>query len=468
MLKIYNTLTKQKEVFETLEPNKVKMYVCGVTVYDYCHIGHARTYLAFDVMIRYLRWSGFDVTYVRNITDIEDKIINRAAEHQESPIALVARFTRIMHEEFAALNMLTPDIEPTATNAIPQMIEMIQVLLDKGYAYQSASGDICYSVSQFKDYGKLSGQNLENLRAGNRVKIDQDKRDPLDFVLWKPAKPGEPSWQAPWGAGRPGWHIECSCMSKAALGAYFDIHGGGSDLCFPHHENEIAQSEAANDSPMAKYWLHSGMVRVNNEKMSKSLGNFFVIRDVLQQYAPEVVRYFLISAHYRNEVNYSDANLKAAKGSLTTLYTALRGTSLVGGGEALSPEVLAKAGIQSYQEKFITAMDDDFNTPEAIAVLFEIAHEINRLKESGDRAAATEHAVTLKALGSVLGILQQDPEQFLQGGDVDAAAIEVLIKKRNTARDRKDWATADQVRDQLTNMGIALEDGPNGTTWRKE
>ena len=462
MLQIYNTLTKKKDIFEPLVPNKINLYVCGVTVYDYCHIGHARTYLVFDVIIRYLRWRGFTVKYVRNITDIEDKIIKRATENNETTDELVARFINIMNEEFDSLNILRPDVEPRATQTISQMIEMIQVLVDKGYAYQTESGDVCYKVSQFKDYGKLSGQNIEQLRAGTRVEVDQHKQDPLDFVLWKPSKQGEPSWESPWGAGRPGWHLECSCMAKANFGDYFDIHGGGSDLRFPHHENEIAQSEAANESPFAKYWLHSGMVRVNEEKMSKSLGNFFIIHDVLQQYPAEVVRYFLIAAHYRSEINYSEENLNAAQGALTSLYTALRGLPTLITGTKLDSE-------SQYTQRFVAAMDDDFNTPEAIAVLFDLTHEINRLKKADDKDAAVNHGCLLRHLADVLGILQQDPEQFLQGGiDIDAVHVEMLIKQRNVARDNKDWATADSIRDQLTEMGIALEDDAKGTIWRKD
>lgn len=460
MLKIHNSLSKRKETFKPIKPNEIKLYVCGVTVYDYCHIGHARTNLVFDVIVRYLRFKGFKVTYVRNITDIDDKIIKRAQQNGESTDALVKRFIQIMDEEFAALDIIPPDQQPKATETIPQMLDMIQILMDKGYAYQTESGDICYEVSQFKGYGKLSGQNLEQLHAGQRVDVDKQKHDPLDFVLWKAAKPGEPSWESPWGAGRPGWHLECSCMTKATLGEHFDIHGGGSDLTFPHHENEIAQSEAANASPYANYWLHSGMVRVNAEKMSKSLGNFFIIRDVLKQYPPEVVRYFLIAPHYRSEVNYSTENLNAAQKALSGLYTALRGLDIA--------ETKIDLATSPFTQRFTNAMDDDFNTPEAVAVLFDLAHEINRLKKANDLKAATEHGAVLKQLGGVLGILQHNPAQFLQGDvDIDPAEIERLIQQRNQARQAKDWAMADKVRDQLQAMGVVLEDGAGGTIWRK-
>jgi len=455
MLHVYNTLSKQKERFIPIEPNKISLYVCGVTVYDYCHIGHARTYLSFDMILRFLRWQGYDVTYVRNITDIDDKIIKRAIENGESTDALVEQFVQEMYADFDALNILRPDQEPRATQTIDAMLDMIQTLIDKGFAYAADNGDVYYRVARFDNYGKLSGQHIDQLRAGERVEVNTDKEDALDFVLWKAAKPGEPAWDSPWGKGRPGWHIECSCMTKSALGKTFDIHAGGSDLRFPHHENEIAQSEAANGCQYARYWLHSGMVKVNEEKMSKSLGNFFIIRDVLKQYPAEVVRYFLLSGHYRSEINYSEDNLNQAAGALKRLYTAIRGLPKV----ALLAEV-------SYTERFVTAMNDDFNTPEALAVLFDLASEINRQRD-GDPEQAAALAARLVQLASIIGVLQQDPDQFLQGPTEDAGAIEALIAKRNQARADKDWATSDAVRDQLQAMGIILEDGAHGTTWRK-
>lgn len=459
MLKLYNTLTKQKEVFTPLQPNQISLYVCGVTVYDYCHIGHARTYLAFDVMIRFLQWQGYQVQYVRNITDIDDKIINRANENQESTADLVARFTQIMHEEFSALGMLSPDQEPRATDTITEMLAMIERLIEKGAAYAAKNGDVYFRVSAFPGYGKLSGQHIDQLRSGERVEVNTDKEDPLDFVLWKAAKPGEPSWPSPWGEGRPGWHIECSAMTQKCLGKQFDIHGGGSDLRFPHHENEIAQSECANDSTFANYWLHTGMVRVDSEKMSKSLGNFFVIRDVLAQYPAEVVRYFLIAGHYRSELNYSDENLMAGKAALSRLYNALRGMDVTGGMSEGS----------DYTRAFTDCMNDDFNTPEALAVLFECAKQVNILKDK-DAETATRYAHELKTLGAVLGILQQDPEVFLQEGvasEISHAEVEALIAERISARANKDWSRADEIRDQLVAAGIQLEDGPGGTQWSR-
>jgi cysteinyl-tRNA synthetase len=455
-LQIYNSLTKQKEPFTPITPNKIRLYVCGVTVYDYCHIGHARTYLAFDVIIRFLRSQGYEVTYVRNITDIDDKIIQRAQTNGESPDDLVARFIKVMYEDFDALNILRPDHEPRATQTIPEMLQMIQVLIDKGFAYAADNGDVYYRVARFKAYGKLSGQHVDQLRCGERVEVNEDKEDPLDFVLWKAAKPDEPSWDSPWGAGRPGWHLECSCMTKKVLGEHFDIHGGGSDLRFPHHENEIAQSEAANDGPYANYWVHSGMVQVNTEKMSKSLGNFFVIRDVLAQYPAEVVRYFLISGHYRSEINYSDDNLQQAWNALRRLYTALRDAPEHGA--QLMPE---------YIERFNTVMLDDFNTPEALAILFDLAREANRAKDQGALQQVASLALTLKHLGGLLGVLQLDPACFLQAGQgVDADAVEALIAQRNAARAAQDWTQADAIREQLTAMGVVLEDRNGQTVWK--
>ena len=436
------------------------MYVCGVTIYDLCHIGHGRTFVAFDVVARYLRYLGYDLTFVRNITDVDDKIIKRAAENGETCDQLTERLIADMHADFDALNMQRPDIEPRATKHIAEIIEMVQRLLDRGHAYVASNGDVMFSVDTFKDYGKLSRQDLEQLQAGARVDVDEAKRNPVDFVLWKMSKPGEPSWTSPWGAGRPGWHIECSAMNSKQLGEHFDIHGGGSDLMFPHHENEIAQSCCAHDAPYVNYWMHSGMVMVDREKMSKSLGNFFTIRDVLSHYDAETVRYFLMSGHYRSQLNYSEENLKQARTALERLYTALRGLDL-----SAPP-----AGGEAFEERFRTAMDDDFNTPEAYSVLFDMAREVNRLK-ADDLAAANALGAALRQLAGVLGLLQQDPEVFLQGGasadDSETAEIEALIKARNDARAAKDWPAADAARNRLTEMGIVLEDGPQGTTWRR-
>ncbi len=456
-LSIYNTLSKSKEAFQPLEGNQVRMYVCGMTVYDFCHIGHARVMVAFDVVTRWLRQRGYDVTYVRNITDIDDKIIRRANENGEPFEALVERMIAAMHEDEARLNVLRPDVEPRATQHIDGMFAMIQTLIDKGYAYAPGNGDVYYRVGKFVGYGKLSRRKIEDLKIGARIEVDEAKEDPLDFVLWKAAKPGEPSWQSPWGAGRPGWHIECSVMSTCCLGETFDIHGGGPDLVFPHHENEIAQSEAATGKQYANAWMHAGAVRVDGEKMSKSLGNFFTIREVLEKYQPEVVRYLLVSSHYRSPINYSEDSLKEAKGALERFYTALRGL----------PEVAA-AGGESFVERFGVAMDDDFNSPEACAVLFDMAREINRLREADPQAAAAL-AARLKELAGVLGVLQMSPDAFLQAGaegKVDAAEVEALIAARLQARAEKNWAESDRIRDQLTAMGVVLEDGKGGTTWR--
>lgn len=458
MLQIYNTLTRKKQAFKPLVEGKVGMYVCGVTIYDYCHIGHARTFVAFDTVARYLRWSGYELTFVRNITDVDDKIIKRAAENGESCEALTERFTAAMHADFDALNMLRPDIEPRVTTHMPEIIQVIEKLIANGHAYVAASGDVLFEVSSFADYGKLSLQNLDMLQAGARVEVEEEKRNPLDFVLWKSAKPGEPMWDSPWGKGRPGWHIECSAMNMKHLGEVFDIHGGGSDLAFPHHENEIAQSCCAHKTNYVNYWMHSGMVQVNKEKMSKSLGNFFTIKDVLEVYDPETVRYFLLSGHYRSQLNYSEENLKQSRAALERLYTALRGVELT-----LIDEQFAS----TYREPFKAAMDDDFNTPEALPILFELAKELNRVKDS-DAQQAGQLASLMLELGGVLGILAQDVESFLQGEhDSETAEIEALIAARNQARADKDWAAADVARDRLTEMGIVLEDGANGTTWRK-
>lgn len=457
MLRIYNTLTRQKEEFKPLQAGRVGMYVCGITVYDLLHMGHGRTYVSFDLMQRYFRFSGYDVTYVRNITDVDDKIIKRAIENNETCDELTARTIAMMHEDFAALNMLPADIEPRVTTHMPEIIDVIERLIEKGHAYVASNGDVMFEVSTYADYGKLGRQDLTQLVAGARVDVDDAKRDPLDFVLWKLAKPGEPSWSSPWGEGRPGWHIECSAMNSKHLGTHFDIHGGGSDLTFPHHENEIAQSCCAFDTPYVNYWVHTGMVQVDNEKMSKSLGNFFTVRDVLKQYDAESVRYFLLSGHYRSQLNYTEDNLTQAKASLERLYTALRGV-----------RVNSEVELDGFSEvaKFKTAMDDDFNTPEALSVLFELAKELNK-QEDQDKAA--DIAGVLVKLGEVLGILQADPEAFLKGdqNDDEVAQIEALIAKRNQARADKDWGAADEARDALTAMGIVLEDGAGGTTWRK-
>lgn len=458
MLQIYNTLSRQKETFVPMQPGKVGLYVCGITIYDFCHVGHARTYVAFDVINRYLRFSGYDVTYVRNITDVDDKIIRRANENGESCDALTARYTEAMHADFTALNLLPADVEPRVTTHMAEIIELIQTLLDKKHAYVAVDGDVLFDVSTYAKYGQLSQQNLEMLQAGARVEVDQAKDDPLDFVLWKMAKPGEPSWQSPWGAGRPGWHIECSAMSAKHLGAHFDIHGGGSDLQFPHHENEIAQSCCAHDTPYVNTWIHTGMVQVDKEKMSKSLGNFFTVKDVLAEYNRESVRYFLISSQYRSQLNYSAENLQQAHAALGRLYTALRGVT------AAAEVSLDNA----YVAQFKQAMDDDFNTALALPVLFELAREINKEKELNP-AKAAELAAVLVKLGEVLGILQGDAESFLQAGgsDDDVAAIEALIAKRNQARLNKDWAAADEARTALTAKGIVVEDKNGVTSWRR-
>ncbi|RDV24328.1 cysteine--tRNA ligase [Alteromonas aestuariivivens] len=457
MLHLYNTRTRQKAPFVPLQEGKVGLYVCGITVYDLSHMGHARTYLSFDVLVRYLRHRGYDVNYVRNITDVDDKIIRRANENQESTDALTERTIAMMHEDFAAINLLEPDIEPRVTTHMPEIIEVIQSLIDKGFAYQAKSGDVLFDVSRFPEYGQLSRQDLEQLNAGARVEVAQDKDDPLDFVLWKSVKPGEPFWHSPWGDGRPGWHIECSAMNHKHLGKHFDIHGGGSDLIFPHHENEVAQSCCAFDTPYVNVWMHTGMVQVDNEKMSKSLGNFFTLRDVLQQHDAETLRFFLMSAHYRSQLSYSQDNIEQARAALERLYTALRGVDI-------DDTVALEYG--GYLARFETAMNDDLNVPEAYSVLFEVARELNRQKASPEEASKL--AAVLKGLGGILGLLQNDPDSFLQAGnDDEVAEIEALIKQRNDARATKDWAAADAARDALTARGIVLEDGSAGTTWRR-
>ena len=456
MLKIYNTLTRSKQEFVPKQPGKVGMYVCGMTVYDYCHIGHARVMVVFDTVARYLRYSGYQLTYVRNVTDIDDKIIQRANENGEAFSALTERFIEAMHEDEQALSVLPPDIEPRATQSIADIIAMIAKLIEREYAYVGGNGDVFYAVSRFEGYGKLSGKNTEDLNAGERVDIDNAKRDPLDFVLWKMAKPGEPYWDSPWGQGRPGWHIECSAMSTCCLGNHFDIHGGGMDLQFPHHENEIAQSEAATGEPFANVWMHNGFVRVNEEKMSKSLGNFFTVREVLKQYRPEVIRFFILSSHYRSPLNYSDEQLDEAGTALTRLYTALR-----------SVEINDVAVDANYKQRFEQAMDDDFNTPVALAVLFDLARELNKAVDKSILAN------TLKQLAAILGLLQEESDSFLKGGvasdGLAEAEIERSIDARKMAKINKDWTQADGIREQLKAQGIVLEDLPGGnTSWRRE
>ncbi len=462
MLKIFNTLSRQKEEFKPIHAGKVGMYVCGITVYDLCHIGHGRTFVSFDVVARYLRYLGYSLKYVSNITDIDDKIIKRAAENGEGFNDLADRMIAEMHADFESLAILPPDLEPRATHHIPEIIEIVQQLIDRDHAYVAVNGDVMFSVESDPDYGLLSRQDLDQLQAGARVEVADVKRNPMDFVLWKMSKEGEPSWNSPWGNGRPGWHIECSAMNCKQLGSHFDIHGGGSDLMFPHHENEIAQSSCAHDGPYVNTWMHSGMVMIDREKMSKSLDNFFTVRDVLKYYDAESVRYFLMSGHYRSQLNYSEENLKLARTSMERLYTALRGTDADA----------QPAGGEAFEARFRAAMDDDFNTPEAYSVLFDMARDINRLKSENPQAA-NGLAAELRRLAGVLGLLAQDPEQFLQSGaqaddNGEVAEIEALIKQRNDARASKNWPMADQARDRLNEMGIVLEDGASGTTWRRK
>lgn len=456
-LQVFDSLSKTKRVFKPVVAGKVGIYACGVTVYDYCHIGHARAAVVFDTVTRYLRLQGFEVAYVKNITDIDDKIIKRAAENAETVEALVARFIQAMHEDEQALGIQPPDCEPRATEHIAQIIQLIEELMARGFAYITDNNDVCFAVRKFDQYGKLSNRQLDDLIAGARVHVEAGKDDPLDFVLWKAAKLGEPAWSAPWGDGRPGWHIECSAMATDKLGQPFDIHGGGLDLKFPHHENEVAQSEAAMGKPLANYWMHVGLLQVNGEKMSKSLNNFFTIRDVLKKYHAEEVRYFMLSSHYRSPVNYSEENLQAVHQSLRTLYTALRGL----------PTATEK-NTENFVEKFIAAMDDDFNTPVAFSVLFEMAREVNRLRvQEGELTRAAEIAAGLKRLGAVFGLLQVDPDTYLQAGiDIDEQVAK-LIDSREAARQNKNWQQADQIRDQLKSMGVLIEDGAEGTTWRR-
>ncbi|MBA6297410.1 cysteine--tRNA ligase [Colwellia sp. MB02u-9] len=459
MLQIYNTLSRKKEVFKPITSNKVGLYVCGITIYDRCHIGHARTYVAFDIIARYLKYLDYDLTHVRNITDVDDKIIKRANENGESCEALTLRMTEQMYQDFDDLNIMRPDIAPTVTGHMVEIIALVERLIARKNAYVASNGDVMFEVSTYKNYGKLSLQNLDMLQAGSRVDIDEAKRSPLDFVLWKMAKPDEPSWDSPWGKGRPGWHIECSAMNLKHLGEHFDIHGGGSDLQFPHHENEIAQSCCAHDTPYVNYWMHGGMVQINKEKMSKSLNNFFTLRSVLDAYDAESVRFFLTSSHYRSQLNYSQDNLTQARASLERIYTALRDVT------PIKVELKGNA----YVQRFEKAMNDDFNCPEAMPVLFELAKEINRIKAT-DIEAASKLAFILVSLGAVLGVAQNSPEDFLQGGNGDSdevAEIEALIKQRNDARANKNWAMADDARDKLAALNIILEDSAGGTTWRK-
>jgi cysteinyl-tRNA synthetase len=458
MLQIYNSLAQGKVEFKTIEAGKVKIYVCGVTVYDFCHLGHARTYTAFDVVIRYLRWQGYDVNYVRNITDIDDKIIKRANENNEDFQSVVNRFTTAMHEDFSAIGLLAPTHEPRATEFMPQMITLIEKLIANNHAYVASNGDVYYAVRKFKHYGCLAHRDIDKLESGARVEINDVKSDPLDFVLWKLAKPGEPKWPSPWGDGRPGWHTECSAMSTDLFGDTIDIHGGGKDLIFPHHENELAQSEAVTGKTFVNTWMHAGFLQIDKEKMSKSLGNFFTIRDLLKEHAPEVLRYFLITSHYRSPLHYSDVVIQQSRNALERFYTALRDL----------PDATAIAN-SVFENKFKQAMDDDFNTPIALSVLFELAHEIHRVRDT-DMNAAAEHGALLKKLGGVLGILQDSPQVFLQSGTkasaVDPEKIDALIAARNKARAEKNWSEADRVRDELAALAIVLEDSPNGTTWK--
>jgi len=455
MLSLYNSLTRQKDVFRPLVPGEVRMYVCGMTVYDFCHVGHARVMVVFDMVTRWLRNSGMKVTYVRNITDIDDKIIKRATENGESIGELTGRFIAAMNEDADALGVIRPDHEPKATEYVAQMLDMIRTLETRGLAYAAANGDVYYRVRGFAGYGKLSGKDPDDLRAGERVQVGEAKEDPLDFVLWKAAKPGEPSWSSPWGPGRPGWHIECSAMAGSLLGRQFDIHGGGQDLQFPHHENEIAQSEGAHQCTFANYWMHNGFVRVDDEKMSKSLGNFFTVREVLAKYAPEVVRFFILRAHYRSPLNYSDAHLDDARRALDSLYITLRD---------VPPAAVSIDWAELRAARFAAALDDDFNTPEALAVLFELSTEANRGKSA-------QVSGLLHALGGVLGLLQADAAAYLRGpaavGGLEDAEIDALIAERRAARAAKDFARSDAIRDQLTAAGITLEDTPQGTLWRR-
>lgn len=454
MLKIYDNLTQQKREFKPIKAGHVSLYQCGQTVYDYCHIGHARGMIVFDMVTRFLRDQGYQVTFVRNITDIDDKIIRRANENDESCDTLTKRFIDIMHEDEQALGLTSVDQEPRATQYIAPIIKLIEQIIENGYAYVAENGDVCFEIRKKQDYGKLSHRDIDSLRSGARVDVADAKRDPLDFVLWKMSKPDEPSWDSPWGKGRPGWHIECSAMSTGILGQPFDIHGGGMDLKFPHHENEIAQSEAACGKGFANTWMHVGLLQINKEKMSKSLGNFLTIRETLEKHDVEVIRYFMLSAHYRSPVSYSEDVMQVAHQSLGRLYTAIRDL----------PEVPANEN--QYVQQFNDVMNDDFNSPQAFAVLFEMAREINRLRDANDMDAAAALAASLKKLSNTFGILQQDPQQFLQGGDVDAEKVEALIAARNQARKNKDWPEADRIRDELNAMHVVIEDKDGRTRWK--
>jgi len=460
MLKIYNTYTSQKEEFKPIEPGKVRMYVCGMTVYDLCHLGHARVLVVFDMVTRYLRSQGYAVTYVRNITDIDDKIIARANENGEDFNDLTNRFITAMHEDAKVLGVLPPDEEPRATSSMDDITSMIVTLIEKGYAYAASNGDVYYDVSKFANYGKLSGKKTEDLRAGERVAVDENKDDPLDFVLWKAAKPDEPFWDSPWGKGRPGWHIECSAMSTCCLGNSFDIHGGGQDLQFPHHENEIAQSEAASGEKFVNLWMHNGFVRIDDEKMSKSLGNFFTIREILERYRAEDIRYFILASHYRSPLNYADTMLDSAGAALSRLYTALRDIEITEMDDSS----------EEYIQRFEAAMNEDFNTAEAVAVLFELAHHINKHKSSEPQKASAL-AATLKHLGGILGLLEEDPDVYLKSGagsdGLSDAEIDSLIAQRARAKTDKNWAEADRLRDELKAQGIELEDKGGETSWRR-
>src|SRR3990172_3908764 len=476
MLQIYNSLTRKKEPFAPITPGQVRMYVCGMTVYDYCHLGHARVMVVFDMVARYLRARGYAVTYIRNITDIDDKIIHRAKENGEDIGALTERFIQAMNEDAAALGLIPPDQEPRATAHMPQIRDMIARLVERGFAYSAKNKDVYYRVRKFAPYGALSGKSVDDLRAGSRVEIGEEKDDPLDFVLWKAAKPGEPQWDSSWGPGRPGWHIECSAMSTACLGSHFDIHGGGMDLKFPHHENEIAQSEAASGGKFVNTWMHVGFVRLNEEKMSKSRGNFFTVREVLKKFDPEVVRYFILGSHYRSPLDYSDENLQGAKAALTRLYLALKDLPAMHrdvqvSREAGSRERPADAADTGHDGRFHAAMDDDFNTPGAVAVLFELARDINKLREEGKSAAAVPLGAALRRLGGILGLLQREPQAFLRGGAADGLTdeqIEALIARRTAARQNRNWAESDRLRDELKAQGIILEDTASKTAWRRQ
>ena len=460
MLKIYNTLSKKKEEFQPIDANQVGIYVCGMTVYDFCHMGHARVMVMFDVITRHLRRNFPSVKYVRNITDIDDKIITRAIENNEDIYSLTNRFIDAMHEDEKSLGVLSPDIEPRATDSIDKMIEMIESLSNKGLAYQGTNGDVFYSVRKFTEYGKLSGKNLDDLMAGARVDVESHKKDPLDFVLWKKAKSDEPSWESPWGNGRPGWHIECSAMSNHFISNHFDIHGGGMDLTFPHHENEIAQSEGANDCKFVNTWMHVGFVNIDDEKMSKSLNNFFTIRDVLKTYDGEALRYFLISSHYRSPLNYSETNIESAQSALLRLYNAIKGLNH----HSVDPELIEV----DYETRFNAALNDDFNTPMALSILFEIAKQINIERTTNPKKASALSSHLIK-LGNYIGILNHNADEYLkQGSDLSESEISKKIDQREAARNSKDFAMSDQIRDELLELGIILEDSANGTTWRRK